>query len=100
MNIVIKKQISLDYLGDEYKDSSLTFKTISIREYEELLPKIDQTDQDNKKSIEIIMDILKKQFLSGTFQGEAVAKDDLDQFDISSLTKFFMALTGQEDPKV
>ena len=42
--IVIKKRVSLDFLGDEYKGAELVFKTIPLTDYEKMrndLPKSD-----------------------------------------------------------
>jgi hypothetical protein len=42
----IRKTVKLDFLGEEYKDAYLVFKTIPIKEYANLLPAIDQMEKD------------------------------------------------------
>lgn len=100
MKIVIKKQIGLEFLGEAYKDSYLTFRTMPLREYEEILPTIEAIGEDGKKSLNLIKTVLEDHFIEGKFEGEAVAKEDLQEFDLDTLTRCFQLFTGQADPKV
>lgn len=93
--IVIKKRVGLDFLGDDYKESYLTFSVISLKEYETLLPQIEAIGDDGKKSIEFIKGILTEHFIDGRFEDQNVTKEDLFEFDLSTLTQCFQALTGQ-----
>lgn len=96
--IVIKKRVSLDFLGDEYKESYLTFQSMSIAEYQKLLGEM--TDTDNVKSLKLTLDILKRHFLEGKFLDEIVTAEDLDQFDVQTLVSCLEIFTGQQtDPK-
>lgn len=97
-NIVIKKRISLDFLGSEYKDDYLEFKAIAIKQFQGLLEEL--KDVDNKQSLEITTRILHEQFIGGRFQGQDVKSTDLDDFDIQTLVTCLEFLTGQrQDPK-
>lgn len=97
-NIVIKKRVGLDFLGKDYADSYLEFKSISISEYEKLVGEME--DLDNVQSVKKTVDILKSHFLDGKFQGETVNKEDLDQFDVQTLVTCLEYFTGQKtDPK-
>lgn len=98
--IVIKKKISLEFLGEDYKDDYLVFKSLSVSEYEGLLDKLEAVKEDGKKSLQFISEILDKQFLEGQFQNEKVEKQDLKDFDLETLTQCFELFTGRRtDPK-
>jgi len=92
--IIIKKKVSLEFLGDEYKDSFITFRSIPIGEYQELVEKIDEVE-DNK-SLSEITKILEKYFVEGLFDGQKLAKEDINQFDGETVLKCFETLTGQK----
>lgn len=98
-NIVIKKRVSLDFLGKEYEGSYLSFKSISVSEYEKLLGEFENVD--NTKSIQLTLKILEEHFLEGKFQNEKVEASDLNQFDVQTLVTCLEHFTGQKiDPKV
>lgn len=98
--IVIKKRVGLDFLGEEYKDSYLEFKSLSLAEYQKLLDELKDIEEGSQ-SLSKILSILEDQFIVGKFQGEDVSKEDLKQFDIETMTKCFELFTGQQtDPKV
>lgn len=92
--IIIKKKVTLEFLGEEYKDSYLTFKSIPIGEYEELIAKVDKVEED--KSMSEIMKILENYFVEGLFDGQKVNKEDVSQFDGETILKCFETLTGQK----
>lgn len=94
MAIVIKKRVGLDFLGDDYKESYLTFSVISLNEYEELLPQIESIGEDNTKSVEFIKTTLTKHFVEGKFDGADVKAEELFDFDLATLTQCFQSLTG------
>lgn len=96
--IVIKNKITLEFLGEEYKDSYLEFKSMSISEYEGLLDQLN-TD-DNKESLKVTVKVLTDHFIDGKFLGEKVEAADLVQFDIQTLITCLEYFTGQKnDPK-
>lgn len=97
--ILIKKKITLDFLGEEYKDDYLIFKSMPLREYEALLPEVDKIQNDGKASLAMIKKVLENNFIEGKFQGEDVAKEDLVEFDLPTLTHCFEFFTGQVAPK-
>lgn len=97
-DIVIKKRLSLEFLGEDYKADYLVFKAIPISEYEKIISK--QPD-DNAEATRYIIKILEDKFVEGRFQEQDVVKGDLGKFDGYTVTKCFSLLTGQElDPKV
>lgn len=103
-NIVIKKRINLDFLGEEYKGGYINFRSLPIKEAQSKLDEINAVGEDTSKAIDLIVVILKESFLDGVYVYEGdkqnINKDDLDQFDPNSITKFFTILAGQDgDPK-
>jgi len=92
--IVIKKKVILEFLGDEYKDSYLTFKSIPIGEYEDLIKQVDSVEES--KSMGEIIKILETYFHEGLFDGQKLAKEDVTQFDGETILKCFETLTGQK----
>lgn len=104
-NIVIKKKISLDFLGEEYQGGFVEFKSLTIKDVESKLDEIQNVGEDNKKAVELMLNLLKQSFIGGTYvygeTKEEINKDDLEQFDVNSIIKFFSILSGQDaDPKV
>lgn len=92
--IIIKKKVTLEFLGDEYKDSYLTFRSIPIGEYEELIKKVDAVE--DSQSMSEIIKILENYFVEGLFDGQKVNKEDVSQFDGETILKCFETLTGQK----
>lgn len=106
MPIVIKKRVSLEFLGEEYKDAYLTFKSIPAVDFDEIMAQL-KTIEDNKEgSMTFILDMLKKYYISGEFPNDDgkladVTAEDLGGLDPNSIVKCFQIFTGQElDPKV
>ena len=102
--IVIKKRIDLDFLGEDYTGGYINFKTLSVKDVEDLRPKIDAVGDDNEKATKIFMDICKENFIGGVFKdGESEQKievENLDDFSPAHIIKFTRILSGQEaDPK-
>lgn len=96
----IRKRVSLDFLGDEYKDSYLIFKAIPIKDYEVFQDEIEKIKDDNKAALDLIRTKLKKYYISGKVANESgqledVTVADLDELDRESTTKCFEMLTGQ-----
>lgn len=100
MALVIKKRVSLEFLGEEYKDASLTFKSIPIKDIDSLQKEVTKSQEDNKAAT-FILDTLKKYFVEGVFPGvDTVTADDLGDLDSETVLKCFSTLTGQTiDPK-
>ena len=101
--IVIKKRIGLDFLGDEYKDSYLVFKSIPMREYKEFIEAAKGKDED--KAVDFISEKISELFIEGKFfDGKELIdldKEDLLDLDIATTVQVFKILTGQDQsPKV
>lgn len=136
MKIVIKKKVSLEFLGEEYKEAYFVFQTIPLPDYKEFMKSLPETsaefaavvkkidsgeytdddvahldelrkqrDSKDEKELDIIMNLLKKYFITGKFPNdkdelEDVTKEDLSGIDQTCATQCFKILTGRADPKV
>lgn len=95
-NIVIKKKLTLEFLGKEYADSYLVFKSLPVVKYKEFTEKLKSVGKDdNVKATQVMLDTLKDSFIEGSFVGEAVQPDDLGELDGATILKCFQILTGQ-----
>jgi hypothetical protein len=102
--IVIRKKVSLEFLGEDYKDAYLTFKSIPVIEYEEYQKEIKTMEDKKDSSLTFILGILKKQFIEGQFPDngklEPVEANDLGGLDPQACLECFKVFTGQKiDPK-
>lgn len=97
-NIVIKKRVNLDFLGDEYKNDYLVFKAIAVSKYKDL---VDGRPEEDNLQYEYVLKVLADNFIEGKFQDQDVDKKDLAEFDGETTLNCFARLTGQQpDPKV
>lgn len=98
--IVIKKRISLEFLGKEYADCYLEFKTIPMKDYESYVEKATK-EKDDSRAVEFITETITELFIAGKFLGEDgvlfdVKKEELQDFDINTIITVFKTLTGQD----
>lgn len=97
-DIVIKKRLSLDFLGKEHEGDYLIFRAVPVGEYHKLIP---VGEDDNQDALKKIIKLLEEKFVEGRFQKQDVDKADMSKFDGDTLVRCFQILTGQElDPKV
>lgn len=106
--ILIRLRVDLEFLGEEYKESYITFRKIPVKDYQEIvktLPDEDSTNEEKMGAITIMIDTLKKYFVAGKFPGEDgklvdLEANDLDDLDSDTATRCFQALVGTPvDPK-
>lgn len=102
-NIVIKKRVSLEFLGEDYKEAYLIFKAIPVSEYEQMIPKFDSALQ-RLDNIRITVEVLKAKFIEGKFPVDGkladITKEDIGSFDEATLSEAFQYISGQKlDPK-
>lgn len=98
--ITIKKRVSLDFLGEEYKDSYLVFKSIAVREYADLQKKANEVDKDGTKAVGFIQEQLAGRLLEGKIDGQDVKADDLLDLPVEVIIECFNQISGQVSPKV
>lgn len=100
MALVIKKRVSLDFLGDEYKEGELIFRSIPAKDLPGIMDKTEGADNKSSKIIPIFIEVLETYFLEGSNDKEPVTKEDIGQLDAESVLHCFQILTGQKiDPK-
>lgn len=105
---VIKKRIPLDFLGDDYKEAYLVFRSIPLKDFEQIIDNVTKAEgQDPKESLKLMFEYIKTYFHSGKFPDDTgalqeISGDDLAEFiDNETAIKCFQMLTGQSiDPKV
>lgn len=107
MSIVVKKRVSLDSLGEEYKDGYLNFSSIPFKDYDKMAKEVDElAKQDADKNTSSSLDYIKKQlldrFIEGKFvdaDGETpVTKDNLFELPGDALVDAFQQLLGKVSP--
>lgn len=105
--IKIKKRVSLDFIGDEFKDAYLVFYGMSFAEYEDYINKQTSSTGDLVKTelaaIKLIKTELKNRFVEGKYPNEKgelenVTPDEIKDFDPNTLYKCFNYVTGRELP--
>lgn len=100
--IVIKKRVEFAFLGEEYKDAYLVFKSIPSSDFDDITKQLKEIEGKQEGSLTYILGILKKYFIKGKFPDmDKVEADDLDGLDPASVIECFKVFTGQQlDPKV
>lgn len=127
--VIVKRRISLDFLGEEYKECYLEFKAIPVSQWKEYKNRIyDKKYSDISKKIkdeqelsdserkyfeekdemvfDEIVDVLKDRFLSGKYIDQdgklfEVEKEEVGDFDSDTLINAFDIITGKSTlPKV
>lgn len=105
MPIVIRKRVSLDFLGEEYKEAYLIFKSIPAVDFDGVTQTLKTMEDKEQASMGFLIDLLKRYFLSGEFPDDegklqSVTADDIGQLDSASVIQCFQVFTGQDlDPK-
>jgi hypothetical protein len=102
--LVIKKKVYLDFLGEEYAEAYIEFRSIPVGDYDDLLKKIGEAEKDDSgnKTNTTILDILKEYYLNSSFpndEGKLESLDDkeeLDNLDSQAIIRCFSKLTGQD----
>lgn len=102
---VIKKRVSLEFLGDEYKESYLVLRGIPLSEFQEILDETEKIEDQPKKAVPFMLGVITERFIEGKFPNdagelEAITKDDLSSFaDADVVITVFQRLSGQANPK-
>lgn len=99
--LVIRKRVSLDFLGDGYKDAWLEFQSVPMGDFEEFAKSLETSSEDETKSINAILGALKKYYLNSAFPNDEGVLEPLDGaeelngLDKPTLIRVFGDLTGQ-----
>lgn len=97
---VIKKRVTLEFLGDEYKDGYLVFRSIPLKDYQSIVDATDKAADNEIESLNVIQNNLKNYYIEGEFpvEGklESLTVDDLDEIlDKDVSMKCFQVLMGR-----
>lgn len=98
--ITIKKRISLDFLGEEHKDSYVVFRGIPLADYEKYIAKnvAIQKKGDNVGSVKLLIEVLQEKFIEGETSEGKLTSEDMASLDVDTAIKLFSYLTGQDIP--
>ncbi len=104
MEIVIKRKITLEFLGEDYKDAYLVFKAIPVNEYTNIQNELKKAEADNTNGLETLQNLLGSYFVSGEFPNpdgelEKVTKEDIGKFDAEVLFVVLDTIKGNLTPK-
>lgn len=102
--IRIKKKITLESAGEEYKDSYLEFYAIPFKDFESLAKRADELaaeDDVNKTfgSLIFIREQLSERFIGGKIIDDDVKKEDLFDLPGDMIVDCFQTLMGKISPK-
>lgn len=94
MSLVIKKRVSLDFLGDDYKDSYLILRAMSVQEYDSL-------ENDKKQTVK---DAVCERLIEGQINQDGslikITQENIKELPGDVFVKAWGAILGEEiDPK-
>ena len=85
----VVKKLSLDFLGEGWKDAYINFHALTIGDIKDKFPSLTELDVDNPKSIikgmDTILGIIKEKFIAGKVPDENGALVSLKVEDIKDL---------------
>lgn len=101
MSIVVKKRVSLDLLGEDYKDSFIILRSVPVKEYESLLGKIAKAKPGD--SLKLITDEIVDRFVSGKIAQEGgmvdLKAEELRELPGEVFLEAWDLITGKPSPK-
>lgn len=106
-NIVIKKRVSFDFLGEDYKEGYIVFRSVGIDELGSIEKKADEASAE-EDSLKFIKNFLGDKFVEGKFPDvedsnklQDLDKNDIGKFDPETIMVIFQVLGGgvAADPK-
>lgn len=105
--IVIKRRVSFDFLGDDYKEGYIVFRSVGIDELGSIEKKAEEATEE-QDSLKFIKNFLGDKFIEGKFPDvddgnklQDLDKNDIGQFDPETIMVIFQVLGGgvAADPK-
>jgi hypothetical protein len=91
MALVIRKRVGLGFLGEEYKDSFMIFRSVSVEEYE------------TKFDSMTVKDVVLEHFIEGEIQQDgakvSLTQDNLLELPGEVFVECFEHITGKLNPK-
>lgn len=100
MATVIERRVGLGFLGEKYESSYITFKSISIKELDELQVSVKELEKDETKALPFIVDQLTKRFIDGEIDGNKLTAEEVQDLPADVVIECFKRMQGLIDPKV
>lgn len=100
MATVIERRVGLGFLGEKYESSYITFKSISIKELDQLQDTVKELQKDETKALPFIVEQLKSRFIDGEIDGSKIAADEVEELPADVVIECFKRMQGNIDPKV
>lgn len=101
-DIIIKKRVSLDFLGEDYANSYIVFKSLPIEEYQKVQDEVEKIPKGG--FTKYLVDFLKDRLIEGKLDQDGgqtdITKENIGQLDFDAISVCYKHLTGQIDPKV
>lgn len=102
MSIVVTKRLSLEFLGEEYKEGYLNLRSISLKEYSDLKGDIDKLEDDGDKALDYIKRLILDRFVSGSIpQGKEtteITKENIEDLPAEVFIEAMSVLSGKISP--
>lgn len=96
-----KKKITLEFLGDEYKDSYIELESMPMNELEALLNKAKDTDQsqDRGEALSFMRNAVSDRFVGGSVSQDGkmveVKKEDVASLPAEVFIEAFQQIVGK-----
>lgn len=98
--ITINKRVSLEFLGEEYKESYLVFNAVKMKDLDTIQEKAiaAQEHQDPKENLEFFQSVIDPRFVEGKISQDGklvdVTKEDLQDLPLDVYVTIFQELMG------
>lgn len=101
--IVVKKRITLEFLGEDYKDGYIVFESIPVKDYERIIKEVEVAEKSGGSEA---MNLVKKLVTGRLVEGEipqdggmvAITKDNLADLPGDVFLEAMQQLTGKISP--
>ena len=93
------KHISLAFMGEGWEDCYVDFRSLRWAD----VANLDSDGKDNRQAVNVLLQVLKQNFLGGRGLGEdgqpvELEANDLDELDLEALTAISQQLGGAPGP--
>lgn len=101
--ITINTRVNLDFLGEEYNESYLSFKSIPMKDLDSIMSEMKKVSEDDSKSLGYLTELVTTRFVEGKVSQNGklqdVISDDLLDFPSNVITACIERMIGKSDPK-
>lgn len=102
MTIVVTKRISLEFLGDEYKEGYIVLKSIPLKEYESLQKDLSSIGEKGTEAVAYIKKFIAGRFIEGKIPQGAemvdLTTDNLEELPAEVFLEAMATLSGKTSP--